>query len=125
MDNRFLRVKPIRDQFLDDDDSPLLQLLRDLFIERNAPYCVKELAADMGISVFSVYKMFAGDRPLRAETLIHIIGFVAFKDGKDTRLVDFIVGHAGFVAMPKMAHAESIREILAIAADITKKEGKS
>ena len=121
-DPRFLR-KANTQPFLDEEDAPLLRLLRDLFIERNAPYCVKELAADLNVSVFSLYKMFAGDRPLRADTLLHIVGFIAFKNDKDTRLVDFVCGHAGFVAMPKMAHADGIREILAIAADITKKEG--
>ena len=125
MDDRFLR-KANPAPFLDsDDDTPLLRLLRDLFIERAAPYCVKELAADLGVSVFSVYKMFAGDRPLRAETLLHIIGFVAFKDAKDSRLVDLIVGHAGFVAMPKAAgeNIQTLRQIYELAQEITKREG--
>jgi len=124
-DSRYLRkVKiPI---LLDEDDTPLLNLLRDLFIENDAPYNIKELAADLGVSVFAVYKMFGADRPLRAETLIRIIQFIAERDSKDYRLADFIVGHAGYVAMPHVKGEDivGIREILVRAADVMQGRGK-
>jgi hypothetical protein len=121
----YLRRKANTPTLLDEDDTPLLRLLRDLFIENGAPYCIKELAADLGVSVFAVYKMFGADRPLRAETLLHIINFVNFKDPADTRLLDFICDPCGYMAMPKTAkvNIKAVREILALAQELTKKEG--
>jgi hypothetical protein len=114
-DDRFLR-KANTGPFLDEEDSPLLLLLRDMFIENGAEYCVKELAADLGVSVYSVYKKFGGDQPLRASTLIRIIGFVNFKNPDDMRLIDFINAHAGCTAMPNregIDHVAARRVVLA------------
>lgn len=119
MSGSFLRGKARTPVLLDSDDTPLLVLLRDLFIEHDAPFCVKALAADLGLSVFSVYKMFGADRPLRAETLLHIVRFVG---NKDSRLVDLICGEAGYMPMPSdiLADAKSLRALLMHAEEILK-----
>jgi len=123
----YLRRKAIHPQSLDEDDTPLLRLLRDLFIENRADYCVKELAADLGLSVFSVYKMFGADRPLRAEMLLKIIDFVHFKNPDDTRLLDFVCEPCGYMPMPALigVNREAVRAILMNAQEWVKKgEGR-
>lgn len=108
---------------LDADDTPLMVLLRDLFIEQGAPFCVKALASDLGLSVYSVYKMFAADRPLRAETLLAIVRHIGTRDH---RLIDLICGEAGYTAMPSeiLEKPAALRELLECAARLTKGEGK-
>jgi AraC-like DNA-binding protein len=122
MSENYLRGKARTSILLDEDDTPLLRLLRDLFIEHDAPYCVKALASDLGVSVFTVYKMFGADRPLRAETLLHIIHFVNEKNAADTRLLDFICESVGYTPMPQSArmNLKSVREILNLAQAIVK-----
>lgn len=126
MDDPRLLRKAKTPLFLDDEDSPLLELLRDMFIEGNAEYNIKELAAELGMSVFSLYKKFGGDRVLRATTLLHIINFVYEKNPGDTRLVDFLCEPIGYTAMPNnpKVDGKAVRSILMMAHDWTKKERK-
>jgi len=123
-DTRFLR-KSKPSLFLD-EDQPLLKLLRVMFIETEAEYNVKELAPELGVEVFTVYKMFSAQTRLPAETLIAIMEFVAAKDPTDTRLLDFICEPCGYMPMPKAArmNLKSVREILNLAQEITKREEK-
>ena len=122
MDNRFLRVKAKRSLFLSDEDQPLLKLLRDMFIETEAEYNVKELASELGVEVSTIYKMFSAQTRLPAEALFAIMNFVAAKDPTDTRLVDFLCEPVGYLPMPKLVgkHSETVRAILMLAADLTK-----
>jgi hypothetical protein len=117
-DSRFLRniKSPL---LLDEDDTPLLVLLRDLFIETDAPFNVKEIASELGVSVFAVYKMFAADRPLRAEALLAIVKHIGTRDH---RLVDLICGEAGYTPMPNnvLADRKALRELLEHAERIIK-----
>ena len=121
-DTRFLR-KSKTSLFLD-EDQPLLKLLRDMFIETEAEYNVKELAPALGVSVFTIYKMFTAQVRLPASTLIDIMRFVAEKDSTDTRLLDFICEPVDYMPMPKAArmNLKSVREILALAQEISKRE---
>ena len=126
MDDRFLRVKAKRLLFLSEDE-PLLKLLRDMFIEAEAEYNVKELAPELGVEVSTVYKMFYAQTRLPAETLLAIMEFVHSKDPTDTRLVDFICEPCGFMPMPKLVgvNREAVRAILMNAQEWVKKgEGR-
>jgi hypothetical protein len=79
-------------------------------------YAVKELAADLGVSVFSVYKMFSEERPVRFSHAIRILDFIRFKNPDDMRLIDFINAHAGCTAMPNregIDHVAARRVVLA------------
>ena len=107
----------------DDHDEETLCRLKINYLGET--YAVKELAADMGLSVFSVYKMFSEERPIRFGHALRILDFIHFKNPDDTRLVDFIVGHAGFVAMPKAAgdNIHTLRQIYELTQEITKREG--
>ena len=124
MDNRFLRVKSKRTSFFAEEDQPLLVLLRSMFIDSEAEYNVKELAPGLGVEVFTVYKMFSAQTRLPAETLLAIMEFVHSKDPADTRLLDFICEPCGYMPMPKSTrmNLQSVREILALAQEITKRE---
>ena len=125
MDENYLRGKARIETFLPDlEESPRLQLLRDLFIEHGAPYCVKALAADLGVSVFSVYKIFNAERPLRASTQDFILAHINGKDKNDTALVDDILGPIGFQAVRKVSpnHDGVIKKIMAQIADLTRRE---
>lgn len=126
MDTRFLRVKSNSRQFLTDEDAPLLKLLRDMFIETDAEYNVKELAPELGVEVFTIYKMFSAQTRLPAQTLIDIMAFVASKDSSDTRLLDFICEPVGYMPMPKAARVnlKSVREILTLAQDLCENDTK-
>lgn len=117
-DSHFLRKAKIT-PLLDEDDTPLLVLLRGLFIEAEAPFCVKGLAAELGVSVYAVYKMFAADRPLRAETLLAIVRHIG---QRDHRLLDLICAEAGYVPMPEdvLQNRKAIRELLEHADRLTK-----
>ena len=116
-DSRFLR-KPIPAEYLADDVQKglLFCLLRVMFDvkddgdeERLAEagiayagetYAAKELAADLGISQFSVYPMLGEGRTLSLERGLCILSFVHFKNPNDLRLIDFIAARAGCTAMP-------------------------
>lgn len=115
---RFLR-KRNTDLFLD-EDQPLLTLLRDMFIEHEAQYSVKELAAELDVKVDTVYKMFSAQNRLPVQTFLFILEFIAAKDPSDTRLIDFICEPIGFMPMPKAARVnlKSVRAILTAAQDI-------
>lgn len=106
-----------------DEDQPLLKLLRDMFIEVEAEYNVKELASELGVDVSTIYKMFSAQIRLSADALLAIMEFVAEKDRTDTRLLDFICDPVGYVPMPKAARVNlrSVREILNLAQDIVGK----
>jgi hypothetical protein len=121
MSETFLRRKSNASLFLE-EDQPLLILLRSMFIEAEAEYNVKELAPALGVSVFSVYKMFTAQVRLPATTLIDIMNFVSSKDSTDTRLLDFLCEPCGCIPMPKSArmNLKSVREILALAQEIVK-----
>jgi hypothetical protein len=82
----------------DDHDEETLCRLKVNYLGET--YAVKELAADLGVSVFSVYKMFSEERPVRFATVLRILDFIKFKDHDDLRLIDFINQHAGCTAMP-------------------------
>ena len=122
MDSRFLRVKSTPRTFLTDEDAPLLKLLRSMFIDAEAEYNVKELAPELGVEVFTVYKMFSAQTRLPAETLLAIMEFVHSKDPSDTRLIDFVCEPCGFMPMPKLVGVDrkKVREILMTAHDLTK-----
>lgn len=122
-DPQFLR-KSKSSLFLD-EDQPLLKLLRDMFIEATAEYNIKELAADLGVEVSTVYKMFSAQTRLPAQTLLLIMEFVAAKDSTDTRILDFICEPVGFMPMPTSSrmNIKAVREILTLAQEITKREG--
>jgi hypothetical protein len=122
MDNRFLRVKAKRSLFFADEDQPLLVLLRSMFIEHDATYCVKALASDLSVEVSTVYKMFSAQTRLPAETLLAIMEFVNSKDTTDTRILDFICESVGYIPMPQSArmNLKSVREILNLAQEIVK-----
>lgn len=123
-DERFLRKAKTAPIFADPEDSELLALLRDMFIEHRAPYCVKELAAARGVSVFTIYRMFSGERSLPADTLLFIVAFVASKDKRDFRLLNFINEHGDCIAVPKVspAHDDVLQKIMGELADLTKGE---
>ena len=122
MDNRFLRVKAKRSLFFADEDQPLLKLLRDMFIETAAEYNVKELAPELGVEVFTVYKMFSAQTRLPAEAILAFMEFVHSKDPTDTRLLDFICEPVGFLPMPKLVEVDrkKVRAVLMAAHEITK-----
>jgi hypothetical protein len=119
-DPRFARKSKVS-LFLD-EDQPLLVLLRDMFIETEAEYSVKELAPELGVEGFTVYKMFSAQTRLPAETLLAIMEFVHSKDPTDTRLLDFICEPAGFVPMPRLVGIDrkKVREILMVATEAVK-----
>jgi hypothetical protein len=106
-----------------EEDQPLLKLLRDMFIETEAEYNVKELAPELGVSVFSVYKMFTAQVRLPAEVLIAIIQFVHERNAADTRLLDFICSHAGCMAVAKVnsRHDKALQGIMAQIAELVDK----
>ncbi len=81
-------------------------------------YAVKELAADMGLSPFAVYKMFSEERPIRFASALRVLDYVRWKNPDDTRLADFIIAHAGMIAMPRTADADTVRKIAALVDDI-------
>jgi hypothetical protein len=118
----YLRRKSIPRTFLTDEDAPLLKLLRSMFIDAEAEYNVKELAPELGVEVFTVYKMLSAQTRLPAETLLAIMEFVHSKDPSDTRLLDFICEPVGYIPMPKAArmNLKSVREILNLAQEIVK-----
>ena len=79
-------------------------------------YAVKELAADMGLSPFAIYKMFSEERPVRFPAVLRILDFIRFKNPDDMRLIDFINAHAGCTAMPNrhgVDHVAARKVILA------------
>lgn len=119
-DERFLRNQKTR-RYFDDDDTPLLRMLRDLFIEQGAPFCVKELAAEFGVSVSAIYNVFSARTPLRADALLAIVRHVGTRDH---RLVDLICGEAGYTPMPSnvLENRKAVRELLEHAERITKRE---
>ncbi len=119
---RFLR-KQKPSLFLD-EDQPLLRLLRDMFIEAEAEYNVKELAGALGVKVDTVYKMFSAQIRLSADALLAIMEFVAAHDPTDTRILDFICEPVGFMPMPKAAkmNLKAVREIITLADKLTKSE---
>jgi len=121
MSEKYLRGKSKPSLFLE-EDQPLLSLLRDMFIEAAAEYNVKELAPELGVSVFTVYKMFTAQTRLPAEILIAIMEFVHSQDSTDTRLLDFICEPCGYTPMPTSArmNLKSVREILELAQSIVK-----
>lgn len=79
-------------------------------------YAVKELAADMGLSPFAIYKMFSEERPIRFASVLRVLDYVRWKNPGDTRLVDFIVGHAGMIAMPKETDPDVVDLVRAVVA---------
>ena len=91
--------------------------LRDAGIPAEGPtYEVKELAADLGLSKFSIYPMFSEDRPLSFPRAMRILDFIHFKNPDDMRLIDFINRHAGCTAMPNrngIDHAAARRVVMA------------
>ncbi len=105
-----------------DEDQPLLKLLRDMFIEVEAEYNVKELASELGVDVSTIYKMFSAQTRLPAQTLMDIMEFVASKSRADTRLLDFLCEPCGYMPMPKAArmNLKAVREIIALADELTK-----
>ena len=119
-DPRFAR-KSKPSLFLD-EDQPLLKLLRDMFIETEAEYNVKELASELGVEVSTIYKMFSAQTRLPAETLLAIMEFVHSKGPTDTRLVDFVCEPIGFMPMPRLVgiDAKKVRKILMDAHDLAK-----
>jgi hypothetical protein len=74
------------------------------------------------VSVFAVYKMFAADRPLRAEALLAIVRFIGTRDH---RLVDLICMEAGYTPMPNnvLENKAALRELLEHAERIIEREG--
>lgn len=121
---RFLR-KSKRSLCLADEDQPLLRLLRDMFIEAEAEYNVKELAGALGVEVFTVYKMFSAQTRLPAQTLLDIMEFVAAHDPTDTRILDFVCEPCGFMPMPTSARVnlKAVREIITHVSEFVSKEG--
>ena len=118
-DKRFLRKS--RPSLFLTEDQPLLVLLRDLFIEHDAPFCVKELAADLDVEVFTVYKMLSAQTRLPADVLLRIVSHVG---KRDTRLIDHICSEGGYFAMPSdiLEKAAAVRELLAHAGRLVKEE---
>jgi hypothetical protein len=121
MSDPFLRRKSRPSLFLT-EDQPLLVLLRNLFIESEAPFCVKELAAELDVEVFTVYKMFSAQTRLPADVLMSIVHFIGTRDH---RLVDLICGEAGYTPMPNdvLENRKALRELLEHAERLIKREG--
>ncbi len=117
-------LRKSKPSFFLEEDQPLLKLLRDMFIEAEAEYNVKELAPELGVTVFTVYKMFTAQVRLPAEVLIAIIQFAHERNAADTRLLDFICSHAGCMAVAKVnpGHDGALQKIMRELADLTKKE---
>lgn len=115
---RFLRKS--RPALFLTEDQPLLVLLRDLFIEHDAPFCVKELAAELDVEVFTIYKMFSAQTRLPADVLLRIVAHVG---KKDSRLVDLICGEGGYMPMPSdiLEDSKSLRALLMHAEEILHK----
>jgi len=101
------------------EDQPLLVMLRDLFIEGEAPFCVKELAAELDVEVFTVYKMFSAQTRLPADVLLRIIAFIGTRDH---RLIDLICNEAGYTPMPNdiLENRKALRDLLTHAGEILK-----
>jgi hypothetical protein len=123
MTEAYLRGKSKPSLFFD-EDQPLLVLLRDMFIEAEATYNVKELAPALGVSVFTVYKILAAQVRLPASTLIEIMEFVAAKDSTDTRLLDFLCEPFGYTPLPQAAgiNTKAVRAVLMTAQAWVSKE---
>ena len=85
-------------------------------------YEVKELAADLGLSKFSIYPMLSEDRPISFSRTLRVLDFIHFKNPDDTRLLDFICAGSGYLPMPKSEgmEARKVRAILMAAHDLTK-----
>ncbi len=96
----------------DDHDEETLCSIKINYLGES--YAVKELAADLGMSIFSVYKMFSEERPIRFSTVLRILDFIRFKNPNDMRLIDFITRHAGCTAMPNdiLENERAIRDLL-------------
>lgn len=101
------------------EDQPLLVLLRNLFIEADAPFCVKELAAELDVEVFTIYKMFSAQTRLPADVLLRIVAYIG---KRDSRLIDHICAEGGFFAMPSdvLEKAAAVRELLQHAGRLVK-----
>lgn len=98
----------------DDQDEERLYQAKVCYLGET--YTVKEVAADLGISPFSVYKMLDEQRAIRFSTVLKILDYIRWKNPSDTRLVDFIVGHAGMVSMPKEADPDVVDLVRAVIA---------
>jgi len=140
MDERFLR-KPRSQSILDEgvQISPVICLLRVMFdipddddfetlqlegVDYSGPtYAAKELADYLGVSVFSIYKMFAEDRPLRIHAFLKILRFIHNKNPRDMRLTDFINGQVGCMAVPKVnsRHDKALQAIMGELAELAKR----
>jgi hypothetical protein len=121
-DPRFAR-KSKPSLFLD-EDQPLLVLLRSMFIDTDAEYNVKELAPELGVEAFTVYKMFSAQTRLPAEALLAIMEFVHSKDPTDTRLLDFVCEPFGYTPLPQAngMNMKAVRAVLMTAAAWVSKE---
>jgi hypothetical protein len=74
----------------------------------------------------AVYKLIEGARPIKVDTARRIIHYVSVQDRKDTRLLDFFCGPAGYMAVLRVGgqHEDKIQVILNDIADLARGGGK-
>ena len=106
----------------DDHDEEVLCQMKVNYLGET--YAVKELAADMGLSPFAIYKMFSEERPIRFPAVLRILGFVHFKNPDDMRLIDFINAHAVCTAMPNRRGVDHIAARKVVMAAFEALQGK-
>ena len=101
------------------------EVLHEIFIEQRE-YSVKGLAFFLGEDDSAVYKLIEGARPIKADTARRIIHYISVQNRKDTRLLDFFCGPAGFMAVPRVngKHEEKIQAILVDIANLARGDGK-
>ena len=85
-----------------DEDFPLLQLLRSMFIGSGSSYSVDDLADELGISSHSLYKMFSAERPLRADVMLAAMIYANRKNRHDRRIADYVNNLLGLETRPRM-----------------------
>ncbi len=85
-----------------DDDHPLLELLRSLFIGGRAPFDIDDLADKLGLSSHSLYKPFGNpERVLRADVYIAAAQY-SYRKNRNQELIDYLLIPLGLEARPRM-----------------------
>jgi len=123
MDSNYRRVNPHEHDSLDYRQSEFQRLLYTLFIYEKK-FNIVELAEFLNRKPDTCYAYCEGELRLHVDDARRIVRFIASKDPKETRLVDYFINAAGLMALPRVdgKNGKKIQAILCDIAELTKKE---
>jgi len=119
----YLRRNPNERHSVDYRQSAFQRLLYTLFIYEKK-FNIVELAEYLNKRPDTIYAYCEGELRLHLDAVPRIIRFVAERDPKETRLVDFFIDKAGMMALPKVdgKNGKRVQAVLCDIAEILREQ---